>query len=170
MDENERTFREFVVARERSLLRRGWLLTGDWPGAEDLVQGALLRVWPKWGRASSSGQEEAYVRKAMLNLYLSGRRRRWHAEAPVADLPERFTHDGYDEVDTRLSLTRAMASLPPRQRAVVVLRFVEDFSESQTALALNCAPGTVKSQTSKALAALRRFPDLSSLLEEHHRA
>ncbi|MCW2706767.1 MAG: polymerase sigma24 factor [Frankiales bacterium] len=170
MDDDERTSREFVRARERSLLRRGWLLTGDWAAAEDLVQGALLRVWPKWRRACSAGQEEAYVRRTMLNLYLSGSRRRWRAEAPVATLPERDAPDTYDAVDTRLTLAGAMASLPPRQRAVIVLRFVEDLSETQTALALDCAAGTVKSQTSKALAALRRFPDLSSLLEEHHRA
>jgi RNA polymerase sigma-70 factor (sigma-E family) len=168
--EEEQLFRDFVTARQHGLLRRAWLLTGDWASAEDLVQGALLRVWPRWSRISATGQEDAYVRKVMLNLYLSGRRRRWSHEAPTADLPEVLSLDSYADVDVRVALTRAVAALPPRQRAVVVLRFVEDLSESQTADALGCARGTVKSQTSKALATLRSDPQIANLLEERPRA
>ncbi|MFN2536793.1 MAG: sigma factor, partial [Mycobacteriales bacterium] len=87
MDESEGTFHQFVLSRQRQLLRRAWLLTGDWAAAEDLVQGALLRVWPKWSRASRDGQGEAYVNKTILNLYLSGRRRQWTKEGPVAEPP-----------------------------------------------------------------------------------
>jgi RNA polymerase sigma-70 factor (sigma-E family) len=168
--EDEGGFRDFVTARQHALLRRAWLLTGDWTSAEDLVQSALLRVWPRWTRISSSGQEDAYVRKVMLNVYLTGRRRRWSHEAPTADLPETPSLDGYAAVDMRVILTRAVAALPPRQRAVIVMRFVEDLSESQTAEALGCAEGTVKSQTSKALTTLRRHPQIAYLLEETHRA
>jgi len=170
VQEVERTFREFVDARQHHLLRRAWLLTGDWAGAEDLVQTALLRAWPRWARISATGQEDAYVRKVMLNAYLSGRRRRWNRETPTRDLPEPAQDDGYVEVDVRMCLARAVAALPPRQRAVIVLRFVEDLSESQTAAALGCAPGTVKSQTSKALTALRRHEQVAFLLEEMPRA
>lgn len=166
----ERGFRDFVVARQGALLRRAWLLTGDWASAEDLVQSALLRVWPRWGRVTASGQEDAYVRRVMLNLYLSGRRRRWTREAPTAQLPEPVAVDGYGDVDVRVVLIRAVAALPPRQRAVIVLRFVEDLSELQTAHALGCAPGTIKSQTSKALATLRQNQQVAHLLEESHRA
>ena len=170
MRDAERSFRVFVVARQHQLLRRAWLLTGDWASAEDLVQTALLRSWPRWGRISATGGEDAYVRKVMLNTYLSGRRRRWTHETPTLDLPEPPPVDGYTVVDLRVSLTQAVASLPPRQRAVIVLRFVEDLSEVETAAALGCAPGTVKSQTSKALASLRHDQRVAVLLEEMPRA
>jgi RNA polymerase sigma-70 factor (sigma-E family) len=168
--EDERGFRDFVVARQDALLRRAWLLTGDWASAEDLVQGALLRVWPRWGRVTATGQEDAYVRKVMLNQYLSGRRRRWTREAPTAQLPEPVSPDGYSDVDVRMVLSRAVAALPRRQRAVIVLRFVEDLSELQTADALGCAAGTVKSQTSKALATLRQHKQVADLMEGTLRA
>ena len=170
MREGEQGFREFVAARQRDLLRRAWLLTGDWAAAEDLVQSSLLRVWPRWARVSATGQEDAYVRKVMLNVYLSGRRRRWTREAPTAELPERVSDEGYADVEARVILAQVVAALPRRQRAVIVLRFVEDLSESQTADALGCAQGTVKSQTSKALATLRRHPQVANLMEETHRA
>lgn len=170
MAEDERGFRDFVVARQGALLRRAWLLTGDWGSAEDLVQSALLRVWPRWGRVTATGQEDDYVRKVMLNQYLTARRRRWTREAPMAELPEPASADGYADVDVRVVLSRAVAALPRRQRAVIVLRFVEDLSELQTADALGCAAGTVKSQTSKALATLRLRPQVADLLEGMHRA
>lgn len=170
MRADEQSFRDYVVARQGALLRRAWLLTGDWATAEDLVQSALMRVWPRWERVTANGQEDAYVRKVMLNVYLSGRRRHWTREAPTAELPEPAPVDRDGDVDLRLVLTRAVAALPPRQRAVIVLRFVEDLSELQTAQVLGCAPGTVKSQTSKALATLRRQQQVAHLLEETHHA
>lgn len=168
--DDESAFRAFVTARERSLLRRAWLLTGDWATAEDLVQTTLLRVWPRWRRISDMGQEDAYVRRTMVNLYISGRRRRWRGETPTFAVPEVAGRDGYADVDVRLALAGGLAALPPRQRAVIVLRFVEDLSEAQTAQVLACAPGTVKSQTSKALASLRRHPHIAALIEEAHYA
>jgi len=167
---HEVAFREFVAGRQQALLRRAWLLTGDWASAEDLVQTALLRVWPHWSRASSLGHEEAYVRAAMLNVYLTGRKRAWNRERATEHLPEPVCDDVSDVVDLRALLTRALATLPPRQRAVIVLRFVEDLSEAQTAELLGCAAGTVKSQTSKALATLRLSPALATVLEELHHA
>ena len=170
MGVEEQSFRDFVAARQGPLLRRAWLLTGDWATAEDLVQTTLMRAWRRWSRVTATGEEEAYVRKVMLNVFLTGRRRRWNGEAPTAVLPDKAPRDGYDDIDLRLVLTGAVAALPPRQRAVIVLRFVEDLSELQTARALGCSPGTVKSQTSKALASLRRHQQIAQLLKESHRA
>jgi RNA polymerase sigma-70 factor (sigma-E family) len=159
-------FREFVVARSPALLRSAWLLTGDKAAAEDLVQIALAKVWPRWTRLERGGGVEAYVRKVLVNAYLTGRRRRWHGETPTADLPEQAAaHDAHAATDLRMAVRAALADLPPRQRAVVVLRYFEDLTEAQTAQALECSVGTVKSQTAKALARLRTQPWLADTEE-----
>ncbi|HVY10614.1 MAG TPA: SigE family RNA polymerase sigma factor [Mycobacteriales bacterium] len=147
-------FQDFVLARRRALLRTAWLLTGDWYAAEDLVQTALMRCYPHWRRISQDNPD-AYVRKAIANAHTSLWRRRWRGEQPAAELPERAGADAYDVADSRRTLIAALNRLPARQRAAVVLRFYEDLSEAETATALGCSVGTVKSQTSKALAALR---------------
>ncbi len=151
-------FREFVVTRSPALLRTGRLLTGDEAGAQDLVQATLLKVWRRWDRIERHAAE-AYVRRVMLSIFLTWRRRRWHREDSVSTMPERLAPgDPYADVDMRDSVAVALAALPPRQRAVVVLRFFDDLSEADTAVVLDCAVGTVKSQTSKALANLRQSP------------
>jgi RNA polymerase sigma-70 factor (sigma-E family) len=147
-------FQDFVLARRRALLRTAWLLTGDWHAAEDLVQTALMRCYPHWRRIAA-GNPDAYVRKAIANAHASSWRRRWHGEHPTAQLPDQADTDEYDAADSRRLLVSALGRLPARQRAVVVLRFYEDLSESDTAAALSCSVGTVKSQTAKALASLR---------------
>jgi RNA polymerase sigma-70 factor (sigma-E family) len=148
-------FQDYVLARRRSLLRTAWLLTGDWQTAEDLVQTALMRCYPKWSRIEP-GAADAYVRRTMVNLHASAWRRRWRGEVPTRQLPEHAAlTDEYAATDERQTLLVALATLTPRQRAAVVLRYFEDLSEADTASALECSVGTVKSQTSKALAALR---------------
>jgi RNA polymerase sigma-70 factor (sigma-E family) len=147
-------FQDFVVARRRALLRTAWLLTGDWHTAEDLVQTALMRCYPHWQRIASDNPD-AYVRKAIVNAHASSWRRRWHGERPTADLPDRPGSDEYGAADARRLLITALRRLPARQRAVVVLRYYEDLSEAETAAALGCSLGTVKSQAAKALASLR---------------
>lgn len=150
-------FEEWVAARQRPLLRTAWLLTGEAAAAQDLVQTALLRCWPHWSRVRRMEQPEAYVRRAMTSTYVSWRRRRWHGEVPVEMLPD-GPAAGFGFAEDRPALVRALGRLPRGQRAVVVLRFAEDLSESQTADALGCSVGTVgtvKSQTFKALRALR---------------
>lgn len=147
-------FEAFVLARRRSLLRTAWLLTGDWERAEDLVQSALLRCYPHWGRIAA-GDPDAYVRRALARLATSWWRRRWRGEVPTEVLPERADRDPYAQVDLRLAVLGALAQLPARQRAAVVLRYLDDLSEAQTAAALDCSVGTVKSQTAAALARLR---------------
>ena len=159
-------FREFVEARSSALQRVGWLLTGDRALAEDLVQAALVRVWQRWTTIGVEGRE-AYVRKVMVTIFASWWRRRWRGEIPSLVVPEptggRSQSDG---VVTRIALQRALLGLPRRQRAAVVLRFYEDLSEAQTAEALGCSVGAVKSQTARALAKLREQPELAALVAE----
>ena len=83
------TFEEYLAIRQGSLLRMAWLLTGDRPLAEDLVQAALVKVWPRWSKITNSGDPDAYVHKVLVNTYTSNRRRRWHGERPSGDaLPD----------------------------------------------------------------------------------
>ena len=147
-------FDSYVVARRRSLLRTAWLLTGDWYAADDLVQNALMNCYPKWRRISA-GDADAYVRRAIFNSHASWWRRRWRGERSTAEPPETSLGDPYADSDQRSFVLNALAGLPARQRAVIVLRFYEDLTEAQTAEVLGCAVGTIKSQTAKALATLR---------------
>jgi RNA polymerase sigma-70 factor (sigma-E family) len=149
-------FAIFVQHRSDALLRTAYLLTHDRHLAEDLLQTALAKAWPRWSRID--GSPEAYVRKVIVNTYATWWRRKWNGESPTDDLPELSTidHDRSEVNDLRTALGR----LPKRQRAVVVLRFFEDLTEAETARILDCSVGTVKSQTSKALAKLRVDPAL----------
>jgi RNA polymerase sigma-70 factor (sigma-E family) len=148
-------FEDFVAGRGQALQRFGYALTGDWALAEDLLQTALARAYPRWSRITRD-DPEAYVRKIMLNTWSSWWRRRWRGEVPSAQLPEAAGPDSYVAVDSRQVLRAALAALPPRQRAVVVLRYHQDLSEVQVADLLGISVGTVKSQAAKALATLRQ--------------
>ena len=149
-------FSAFVSERSQPLLRTAYLLTRDWALAEDLLQTALTKAWFAWSRIDTS--PEAYVRKILVNAFLSWRRRRWVGEEPWADPPDRPGVDPYGAVDDRSAIWQLLGRLPARQRAVVVLRYYEDLSEAQAAELLGCSVGTVKSQASKALAKLRIDP------------
>ena len=153
-------FTEFVAARSAMLLRVAWLLTGDAGKAEDLLQTVLAIVWPRWNQVVRGGNPEAYVRQALYRTYLSWRRRRWRYETPTADLPEPQAGDLTRSLADRDALRRALAKLSNQQRAVVVLRYVEDLSIADTAELLGCSEGTVKVQAGRALAALRTDPQL----------
>ncbi|MER6505372.1 SigE family RNA polymerase sigma factor [Nonomuraea sp. NPDC048881] len=152
-------FREFVIARQQALMRTAYLLVGDPHQAEDLLQSVLVKVVRHWHKLARDGNPEAYTRKALVNQYISWRRRP-NPELPSADPPERaVTYD--DDALDRIVLRQALDKLTRKQRAVIVLRFWEDLTEAQTADALGCAVGTVKSQTHHALARLRALaPDL----------
>ena len=152
-------FHDFVVVRQRALLRTACLLTNDQHLAEDLVQAALERVWPRWERIVESGDAYGYVRKVMVNTYASWWRRRWNDERPTAHLPELPVVDVYEDCDLRDAILRTLPQLAPRQRAVLVLRFHDDLTEVATADVLGCSVGTVKSQTAKALSRLRALDD-----------
>jgi RNA polymerase sigma-70 factor (sigma-E family) len=159
-------FEEFVTARGPRLLRVAWLLTGDAHLAEDLLQTVLARTWPKWPRIAAENPE-AYVRKALVHTHASWWRRKWRAEVPHGDLPDRpQPTDPFADVDLEQALAHAIRALPVRQRAVVVLRYFEDLSVAETADALGCTEGTVKSQAAKALRTLReRLPATVSVPE-----
>jgi RNA polymerase sigma-70 factor (sigma-E family) len=157
-------FEAFVTARGPRLLRAAWLLTGDAHLAEDLVQTVLAKLWPKWHRLAD-GNPEAYARTALVNTYSSWWQRRWRGEVPHDVLPDALTADMFADVDLGHALATALRTLPPRQRSVVVLRYFEDLSVEETAEALGCRPGTVKSQASKALRALRGLPTVNTLVE-----
>lgn len=154
-------FREYVAARRDHLVRVGVLLTGDRHVAEDLVQAALVRVWPRWARVSRGENVDAYVRRVMTSTFLNWRRRKWHGEFPtdigadteILALPA--GGDAYARWDNSEALLTDLRRLPPRQRAVVVLRFYDDLTLDECAEALGCSVGTVKSQLHRALGTLR---------------
>ena len=152
---DEREFAEFVSARMPAMLRWAHLLTGDRGRAEDLVQQAFASTYRRWKRLSPD-RAEPYVRKAVLNAHVSWWRRGISRhEQSAADPPDRAGADPTAAVDEREAMRAALATLPPRQRAVLVLRYYEDLPEAEIARLLDISPGTVKSQAAKALARLR---------------
>jgi RNA polymerase sigma-70 factor (sigma-E family) len=161
MSDHSQTFHEFVASRSSALLRTAFLLTGDRQLAEDLVQTALLKAARVWSRIEAS--PEAYVRKIMYHENISWWRRRRLAETSLSDVPE--LPAGTADQDARLMILTALAQLTPKQRTVLVLRYLEDLSVSQTARVLGIGDGTVKSMTKQALNRLRTVaPDLSDLM------
>ncbi|TIC87452.1 SigE family RNA polymerase sigma factor [Nocardioides sp. GY 10113] len=150
-------FDDFVVARSPALLRTAYLLTGDAALAEDLLQTALVKAWSAWSRVHDD--PEPYVRRILATTRSSWWRRRRDHEMPVdlSTATGEATPEGTDPAE-REDLWQALRHLPPRQRAVVVLRYYEDLTEAQTADVLDCSIGTVKSQHAKALARLRLDP------------
>lgn len=155
-------FAEFVRRESRALTRAAWLLEGDRGRAEDLVQTALLKTWRRWMHLGEPETAAAYVRRVMVTTFLSWRRRRWTSEQPVAVLPETVVDDGSDAVVLRRLVLADLDRLPPRQRAVVVLRYLLDLDERATAVAMGCSVGTVKTHHARALAALRKSQALST--------
>ncbi len=156
----QRDFDAFVAARSGALLRTAYLLTHDHALAEDLLQTSLTKAWFAWSRLD--GRPEPYVRKILVNTYATWWRRKWNGEHATEDLPEQAGADQTENVAAGHDLWSAMERLPRRQRAVVVLRYFEDLTEAETAQVMGCSVGTVKSQTSKALAKLRIDPALAS--------
>jgi RNA polymerase sigma-70 factor (sigma-E family) len=149
-------FEEYAAMRWSACFRSAYLMTGDRGMAEDLVQTALSTCFVAWPRLRAREAADAYVRKAMLNTFLSWRRRSsWGRETSTAVLPEPVTADGSARVDERQRLRDALARLPVKQRAVVVLRFYDDLSVQEVATAMGCSVGTVKSQTSEGIRKLR---------------
>ncbi|MEV4311788.1 SigE family RNA polymerase sigma factor [Actinocrispum sp. NPDC049592] len=150
----DRDFGEFVDAKALVLRRTAYLLCGDWHRAEDLVQTALAKMYAVWPRIAKIGALDAYARKVLVRAAidesrLASRRR----ETAVDAVPDWAGEDR--DVAAHLDVRAALAALPPRQRAVVVLRYWEDLSIEETAQLLGCTTGTVKSQANKGLAALR---------------
>ena len=162
-------FRSYVVARSPALLRTAYLLTGDRADAEDLLQTALAKTYLAWERIREREALDGYVRRVMVNTQTSWWRRRRVDEYATSDLPDRpgpggdVTDAFTDAVALHDALWTALAGLPKRQRAMVVLRYYEDLSEAETAAVMGVSVGTVKSTTSRALAKLR---DTSGLRDD----
>lgn len=155
------TFDDYVASRGAALLRLAFMLTGDRHLAEDLTQDTLVRVYGRWSRVAGMEQIDAYVRRVLVNAHVSWRRRRSSREVPLAE-PADVVHpaaaDGSDSSDStaeRDQAWRLLATLPPKQRAVLVLRYYEDLSDREVAEVLGCSAGTVRSQASRGLATLR---------------
>ena len=165
---DEAEFDAFVVARSQSLLRSAFFLTQDEGLAEDLLQTALTKAWFAWRRID--GPPEAYVRRVLFTTSASWWRRRWTRETPTETLPERATGDSRDRSAGDQDLWDAIGRLPPRQRTVVVLRYLEDRTEVETAHLLDCSVGTVKSQCAKALTKLRIDTALEPVTDERSRS
>jgi RNA polymerase sigma-70 factor (sigma-E family) len=152
-------FAEFVAARYRALVRTGLLMTGDTGHAEDLAQSALIRTYLAWGRLRDPAKAEAYARRTLVRLALRAKQRRWTAEFAAGGNPgdgsgAATSWPGPD--DLVLDVRRALAALPSGQRAVLVLRYLDDQSEDDTARLLNIPLGTVKSRAARGLASLRQ--------------
>ena len=153
-------FSEYMAARQPSLLRTAYLLTGDQHTAEDLVQTALAKLYLSWDKVEQRGSLDGYVRRILVNEHNSLWRRSWkRREHSTGELPEREHTDSYDDGMSG-AVWDVVQTLPRKARAVVVLRYYEQLSEAETAELLGISVGTVKSQSSRALAALReRTPD-----------
>ena len=159
-------FTEYVQARTPWLRRIAFLLCQDWHRADDLTQAVFLKLYVSWDRASKVDRVDAYVHTILVNTFLSEQQTTWwkrislHRSEPVehADeaVAEAFGMTGpTGDVDGTLDLLAALATVPPRQRAALVLRYYCDLSVSETAALLDCSQGTVKSQSSRGLDSLR---------------
>jgi|SRR4051812_28135678 len=166
-DTADEEFHEFVRSRLPALRRAAYLLCGDWTRGDDIVQRALTDVFVRWRRISRADNIDAYVRTVLVHRFVDERRRGWASRVWLTDrLPDRAAEDvTLQGVAAGLDLHGALARLPERQRAVLVLRFYYDMSVEQTADALRCAPGTVKSQTSAALSTMRRLLAATETIE-----
>lgn len=161
-------FTAFVAARSSALYRSAWLLTTSAPAAEDLVQSALAKAYVHWRKVQGADDPVAYVHGIVLKTFLSDRRRRSSGEIPVDVTPDRTSSDR--DPTERVVLMAALRSLPPLDRAVVVLRYWEDRSVEETAHALSLSPAAVKNRSMRALGRLRTTlsdPDLHEFHELH---
>lgn len=150
-------FREFVRNRGTPLHQSAYLLCGDWHLADDVVQDTLIKAYQHWNRVRDADNPEAYVRRILINE-VRGRWRRRERSVPVAEFAEEpVVADSSDDLARRDGLRKALLTLPLRQRATVVLRYLEGMSEREAAAALGCSEGTVKSQSSRALTNLKSF-------------
>ncbi|BBC33213.1 uncharacterized protein SGFS_045070 [Streptomyces graminofaciens] len=162
-------FQSFVIGCWPRLLRTAFLLSGEQHAAEDLVQSTLEQVYVAWRRVGSADNPEAYVRRVMINAHSRRHRRRLkellspRSDSDLAhDLPD--PGDPIGRADNRGALLKALAQLPPRQRQAVVLRYWEDLTETQTAEAMGCSVGAVKSNAAKGIAKLRAVPGLAEMV------
>lgn len=161
----ESAYREFFVARQRSLMRTAYAVLGSWPAAEDAVQTAFTQLYVHWPRIQP-GAVETYARRSVVHacFRIAKQRGRESATGVVPDRPVAGPEDGIDRVD----LVRALADLSPRARAVVALRFLDDLPVAEVARVLDLPEGTVKSQTARALDRLQAVLAAPQTTEGNH--
>ncbi|MFD0784642.1 SigE family RNA polymerase sigma factor [Micromonospora azadirachtae] len=155
--EADAEYTDFVRGRMRQWRRTAYLMCGDWDRGDDILQRVLTELYRNWARARQAEHADALVRTMLLRRLLDERRLRWSRVMLSAALPERRTEPA--DPTERLTLITALRKVPPRQRAVLVLRYFQDLSVEDTARALGCSAGTVKSQAAKGLATLRAVLD-----------
>jgi RNA polymerase sigma-70 factor (sigma-E family) len=159
--EDEDRFREFAVRQAAPLRRCAYLFCGDWHLAEDLMQTTLVKIYRAWPKVTMRDTMTSYARTVLLRTWLDEKRRPWRrSEIGHADVPDRSDPAAEPAVAAERSWAReqvhgALLSVPPRQRAVLVLRYFDDLSIAETAEAMGCTEGTVKSQAARGLANLR---------------
>jgi RNA polymerase sigma-70 factor (sigma-E family) len=159
-DPGRTDFESWLVAREPALQRLAHLLTGDEHTARDLVQTTLAKLYLAWDRLDDREHLDGYARKVLVNEHRSAWRRPWRRAEQLTETPPEVPVASSEYDGQRDAVWAFVQSLPPRQRAVIVLRYYEDLTEAEIADVLGISPGTVKSQASRALAALRaRLPE-----------
>ena len=149
-------FTAYAAASAARLRRTAYLLCGDWQHAEDELQVALVKLYLSWNRVRARGALDAFVRKTLVRGLVDEHRRPWRRERVQATLADRPMPEPLP-VEDRLAVRDALALVPPRQRAVLVLRYYEDCDVAETAQLIGCSEGTVKSQTARGLARLREL-------------
>jgi RNA polymerase sigma-70 factor (sigma-E family) len=154
MSDRDQAFAEYFAARSGAMRGTAYLLCGDWHRAEDLVQTAFTKLYLHWHRVQRHEALDPYVRRVLVRTYIDDGRRGWWRREHPRETP--VDHPAVEHsADDRLMLIRALADVPPRQRAVLVLRYWEDQSVEDVAAMLSCSPGTVKSQAARGLETLR---------------
>ena len=148
-------FTDFMSVRSASLFRTAYLIVGDHQLAQDLLQESLIKTYVAWPRLRDVSKAEAYTRKAIVTTAISWRRRRSFHERPTDPLPDTSVPDPGEAVTTHASMVAQLRTLPPRQRAAIVLRYYEDLSLAQTAEVMGCSVGAVKSHVSTGIGRLR---------------
>ena len=154
MSDRDGAFADYFAARSGAMRGTAYLLCGDWHRAEDLVQAAFTKLYVNWHRVGRHEALDPYVRKVLIRTFIDDGRRAWWRRERLQDTPVEVPV-AEASADDRVMLLRALAKVPPRQRAVLVLRYWEDMSVDEVAATLNCTPGTVKSQAARGLDALR---------------
>ncbi len=154
--QEQHDYEAYIRHRVLAFRRIAYRLTGSWNSAEDLVQETFIKLYLHWGKAARAGSIDAYTRRILVNTYLAQARKSWFRRIlPFADPPER--PEQQSDHDGRLDLHAALARLPAGRRTVLVLRYWDGLDVAETAELLGCSTGNVKSQTSAAIATLRRL-------------
>ncbi len=152
-------FVEYISERTPWLRRVAFLLCQDWHEADDLAQTAVTKLYSRWPRVRAMDGRDGYLRTVLVNTYLNERRTPWYRRVSLEQRPIELSVPDVD-IAAGVDLRAALTSIPPRQRAAIVLRYYCDLTIEQTAHELGCSPGNVKSQTSRGLDALRRILDV----------